>query len=342
MKIHLVGIALFCSVSLVASVGLADNTRKAKAAFNKGASLFEAEKFDEAAVEFRKAYEIKPNWKLLYNIGQCEAAARHYDIALELFETYLVEGGDNIDVERTQDLLIEIDRLKKLVGYVEITGAPQSAEVTVNGRLRGQTPLIGKLAVTATIENNIAVQKDGETLFEQSLRVHSGQTEVIDLAQEGKNNAIVSGQPEVSSNDGETATTDEVIPPKNNEEQPKPAFSPKRRYRPMKTVGWSLVGTGAGALIAASITGSMALSKNKDLQPECKGGCPDDLLDDEKTLNNLGLITDVLIVTGATLATTGLVLLMVARNKEKKDRHDVSILPNWQGNGMGLVATGAF
>jgi Flp pilus assembly protein TadD len=53
--------------------GAADD---AKRAYEEGVSHFESGRFPEAADAFRKAYELKPIWKLLYNIGQSEAAAK--------------------------------------------------------------------------------------------------------------------------------------------------------------------------------------------------------------------------------------------------------------------------
>ncbi|MBN2530773.1 MAG: hypothetical protein JXR76_30580 [Deltaproteobacteria bacterium] len=39
--------------------------------------LFENEQYPEASAKFRKAYELKPSWKILVSIGQCEATAKN-------------------------------------------------------------------------------------------------------------------------------------------------------------------------------------------------------------------------------------------------------------------------
>ena len=47
----------------------------AQVAFREGVKLFRSDRYKEAATSFRKAYELKSNWKIQYNIGQSEAAA---------------------------------------------------------------------------------------------------------------------------------------------------------------------------------------------------------------------------------------------------------------------------
>ena len=81
-----------------------DESEKAQALFQKGADLYENSAFDRAADAFRQAYAIRPSWKLYYNIGQSEAAAKHYGLALEAFEKYLAEGGDDVEKERSDEV----------------------------------------------------------------------------------------------------------------------------------------------------------------------------------------------------------------------------------------------
>jgi tetratricopeptide (TPR) repeat protein len=128
MKRYLSGLwILLCVVCVAQTVAASGAQRRAKVAFNDGTELFEQQKFSDAARRFRDAYEIRPNWKLLYNIGQCEAAARRYGVALELFESYMAAGGDNIDQERTRELIGEMERLRNLVGFLDFQDLPMGA-----------------------------------------------------------------------------------------------------------------------------------------------------------------------------------------------------------------------
>ncbi|MBN2717064.1 MAG: tetratricopeptide repeat protein [Deltaproteobacteria bacterium] len=343
MKTRVTGVWLFMCLMLFGFAGLANDTKLAKKAFDKGTALFEKEQYVDAAAQFRKAYDLRPNWKLLYNIGQCEAAARNYALALELFESYLVQGGDNIEMTRAEDLLIEIDRLKKLVGYLDIKGAPVGAEVIVNTDMRSKTPLLGPLAITASIENKVIIQKDEEILYDRSLKVHSGQTVTIDLSEKdaGVEQPVASepGSPDTvnapAASNTEAASAEDA---KNSE----PSVVDVSRYKRVKIAGWITFGTGAGALIASAVTGGIAYSKKVDLAPLCKGGCPDELLGEKEKMANLGRASDVLVISGAAVATTGLAILIVARVKEKKAKRNLAIAPFMNTGLAGFSIKGDF
>jgi len=104
---------------------------EAKEWHSQGLELFEAQQYSRAAEAFRRAWALKPSWKLLYNIGQAEAAASQYGLALDAFEAYLVEGADDVPAERHEEVLAEIQRLRVLVGVVELS-APGGAELVVD------------------------------------------------------------------------------------------------------------------------------------------------------------------------------------------------------------------
>ena len=107
------------SVSVaVGNLKAEDSSELAKTAYTEAKELFEKKKYAEAANKFRLANELRPNWKILYNIGQSEAAARRYGLALESFERFIVLGGDDIAEDRREQILKEIDQFKKIVGSI--------------------------------------------------------------------------------------------------------------------------------------------------------------------------------------------------------------------------------
>ncbi len=148
-------IMAFCLVLVSGSAIQADdevNTPQAEAAFREGVEHFRANRYDEAALAFRRADEIKPNWKIQYNIGQCEAAAKNYAAALEGFEAYLAKGGDGVSVDRQEKVIAEISRLKAMVGVVEIQGEDGDV-VLINGKELGALPSAArvKVAIGSTV-----------------------------------------------------------------------------------------------------------------------------------------------------------------------------------------------
>ena len=90
--IELYGAVLVALLSSTVFAEDEDPKDKAVQAFQEGKRLYGDKKFKEAADAFRLANHLRRSWKLLYNIGQCEAAAKRYGMALDAFERYVAEG----------------------------------------------------------------------------------------------------------------------------------------------------------------------------------------------------------------------------------------------------------
>ena len=261
----------------------------AKASFEEATQLYNQEKFPEAADAFRRAYELKPTWKLLYNIGQSETAARRYGLALEAFEKYLAESGDEVTEERQKEVREEVKRLREMVGALDVDVPPDSI-VVVNGVERGKAPLPGYIMVAAGVDLHVMVDLDGASIIDRTVRVSGGQ--VMGVARED-------------------------LPPGSAE----PAGSP------LKTIGWIAVGVGAAVLAGGAVTGGMSLSKNKELEKACtSGSCPSGVDPDiEESRDKLALMTDILIPVGGVLAATGIVLLIVNAAKKEQPAEETSM-----------------
>ena len=136
-KVSVLGV--FAIVLCTCCLGQAqDKSTDAATHFKKGVALFNENKKDEAVQEFNAAYEIKPSWKILYNIGQCHASLKRYGMAIESFEKYLGEGGDEVPKERQDEVLGELDRLRRMVGSIKVHG-PDGVEIYIDKILRGKT-----------------------------------------------------------------------------------------------------------------------------------------------------------------------------------------------------------
>ncbi len=148
------------------------NEEVAKQHFQEGSAFFEQKKFEDAVRSFRAAYKIKPTWKLHYNIAQAETAAKRYGLALEQFESYLAKGGDDVLTDREQEVLREIDRLRLLVGVLEVDASP-GTEVYVDAIHRGTVPLKGLIRV-AVGDHNVTMKYGGKAIFSRRLKIAGG------------------------------------------------------------------------------------------------------------------------------------------------------------------------
>jgi hypothetical protein len=174
---HTVALGLFSAALLAFAAGPvnADKTDDAVAQFKRGVGLFKSGSHGEAVEAFRRANELKPSWKLQYNIGQCEAALKRYGLAIEAFECYLAEGGDEVPAERRDEVLSELDRLRKMVGFIRIIGG-SGIVVYVDRVERGTTPMKSSIQVTAGVEHWIWLVKDGRKLLTVNEKLSGGET----------------------------------------------------------------------------------------------------------------------------------------------------------------------
>ncbi|MCP4599865.1 MAG: tetratricopeptide repeat protein [Proteobacteria bacterium] len=155
--------------------GAENGTDEAVALFNDGVSAFNDQNYQEAVDAFRKANSINPSWKLRFNIGQCEAALKRYGLAIEEFELYLGEGGDEIPQERQDEVLAELDRMRRMVGYIRVRGEA-GVDVFVDSINRGRTPMNKTILVTAGVKHWIWLVKDGSKILTAHESISGGET----------------------------------------------------------------------------------------------------------------------------------------------------------------------
>src|SRR5690349_17758223 len=75
---------------------------EARSRFQKGVQLFHEGGYEAALAEFRKAYQLAPSYRLLYNIAQVHYELHDYVSALKSFRQYVVEGGTEIPADRRE------------------------------------------------------------------------------------------------------------------------------------------------------------------------------------------------------------------------------------------------
>jgi hypothetical protein len=300
----------------------ANTDSEAKSAFEEGKVAFDTKKFSEAADAFRKANRLKPNWKLLFNISQCEAAAKRYGLAVETFESYLAEGGDEISLERRDEVLAELKRLRGMVGSLDVR-APEGCVVVVDNIERGKTPLSGHVLMAAGKEHRVQITRLNGTLLDRMIRLSGGQVLLVEVEDKAEPLAHKpEPKPEVEPLEEETGS---VL---KTEEK-----------RLLKTVGWVTVGVSGALLVGGAVTGAMALSLDDDLEKVCPGNvCLPGLEEDRDRLDTLTVTTDVLLGIGVAAAVAGVVMLIVDSQRGEKDKN-TAFVPN-VGPGYAVLSFG--
>ncbi len=82
--------------------------------YRAGLKLRKEGKHEESAAKFDEAYSLYPNYKILYSLGKSQSKLEQTDKALETYNRYLKEGGDEIKTERRQKVEAEIARLNDI------------------------------------------------------------------------------------------------------------------------------------------------------------------------------------------------------------------------------------
>jgi hypothetical protein len=158
----LLGVALAAAPAAAQPAGGASNDaiNEAQEHFKRGAELYDEDNFRGALIEFQRAYELAPSFKILFNIGQVEMELQNYAGALRAYQRYLREGGPDVPAARVTQVTQEIERLKGRVGELVIETVP-GAEILIDEISVGFAPLPEPAAVN-TGRHHIAVHVPGK------------------------------------------------------------------------------------------------------------------------------------------------------------------------------------
>ena len=121
---------------------VADPQAKAQAQslLTEGSALYEKGDYAGALEKFNAAYAAYPSPKLMFNIGQTDRDLSRPVEALEAFEKFLA-GATDASPETTADARKSVAELREKLGRIRIDCETLGAEVNVDGKSVGLTPL---------------------------------------------------------------------------------------------------------------------------------------------------------------------------------------------------------
>src|SRR3954465_9847176 len=90
----------------------AASVEEARQHYKRGVDLYGEANYTAALIEFRRAYEIAPNFSVLYNIGQIHYQLHDYADSLRTFQAYLSEGGNKVPSARRTEVEREVAYLR--------------------------------------------------------------------------------------------------------------------------------------------------------------------------------------------------------------------------------------
>jgi len=265
-------------------------SEQAKRHFNAGVALLqdlEGEKVEEAYRQFRTAYDLSGSPKILGNMGFCAMRLERDGEAIDAYSRYLREVPD-VDPEERAQIVRDLQTLS--VGLVRITlevSPPGAMVLDERVPVRGARVTNAYGPVNGKLEIGV---RPGHHVFTAKLA--------------GREDAQWEVEAYAGTKDQHTFTLKE--PPRAS--QPGPLVAPPERP---SAVGPIIVTAAGGAmLVAAGITGIVALNKTSDISNRCPGNeCPRtgfDLEGERSSARTFVGVTDLLLVLGTVTALGGL------------------------------------
>ncbi len=319
---------------------VSEESEEALIHFQQGVELYKSGRYEQASIEFARAYELKPSHRILFNIAQAENMLEHYAAALTAYEQYLKETIDEIDKQRRDLVQAEIDKLIHRVGQFVIQHNLEGGTILINGEERAKTPFNGALNVDIG-KHTVTVLIGNEEIFRRVYKIAGGQKISVNL----KTNRIYTDETSKLAPEKEplaetpNLVTSSESTAKVTERSSDNEISTKNGR---KVLGIAILSVGGAAAVAAVATGVSALSKKQRVIDGCDGYlCDKDQWSDEfDAVRSLGITTDVLIGVAAVGVVAGTLLTVIKSKRERAS--SVLLMPALVQNGGALTLCGRF
>lgn len=295
--------ACACAASPVARADASgpSDVEEAKKHYARGVALYEQGADEAALAALERAYQLAPNWKVLYELGVVEMALHDFTAALKYFRQYLDEGGDAVKGARKKEVVDYVAQLEQQIATIDLATDP-GASVKLDDVDVGTAPLAKPLVVNPG-HHKIAVSKDGRAAEPYTIIVSGGDHPRVEIALPAPTPPVT---PPPASESPPPAPAPPPPPALETHEAPPP---PSRADPFPPWLGWTVTGAlAAGAVV----TGLEALSANSSLT-NAKGApsTPEALSSLSSRAHGFALACDV--TTGLAVVAAGTTLYFALR-----------------------------
>lgn len=309
LRLGCVSLALALSLSppLVAHAQAADaaedDVAQARKHFNQGLKLYKDGDFDAALVQFERAYAVKPNYKVLYNIAQSYFELHQYVEARDALRRYLKEGEGSIEADRRAAAEGDLVDLERRIAHVLLQVNVDGATVYIDGKKVGVTPLAGRVDVSEG-QRTVSVESPDRGSKQRVVRLAGGEEQTVEVQFESQAAAAP------ASTAGSAAT------------------EPQQRAEQGLGAGFWATGIGALALGAgAGVTGFLALRAQDDHKAALGrfGATQNDLDDSRDKAKTFALTTDIL--AGGAIVCAGVATVLLVTHDSGKSQVGLGVGP---------------
>jgi hypothetical protein len=114
--------------------------------YEAGAALYEVDNFEGALTEYRAAYDLSKEPRVLRAVAVCQKDLRRYSDAVASLDQLLAEAK-NLEPEFLEKVNADRELLLPLTGLVTIEIDEPGAEISIDGRVVGRAPLTAEVRV---------------------------------------------------------------------------------------------------------------------------------------------------------------------------------------------------
>jgi hypothetical protein len=293
---HLAGFAALLSLAALparAQPPSPSAVGEAQSHFKRGVELYEDSDLQAALVEFRRAYDLVPNYRVLYNLGRVASALHDYASALHHYRQYLAEGGLQVPVTRRLEVEGELQKLSARVGQLRVIVDMAGTEIAVDDVSVGISPLREPVLVNAG-QRRVVVIAPGVPPVARLVEVAGEETVTVTIA-----------VPLPRATPRPPELVDPLPPPRPVQQKaPPPHRALPRRTWPT-VVSWTATGLLAAGTGAA---GFLALRDSRDLH-DLRESYPvsyDDLTAAQRRTRTSALVADGLLAGTVIMAAVSL------------------------------------
>jgi len=229
-----------------------DPSAKQEAArrFEHAIKLYEEADYTLALAEFERVYELVPDYRVLYNIGQVSIQLGRYARAFRTLKEYVARGGAELAPDRAAAVNADLTLLAGKIARVSVQVEQAGAQVSVDGAAVGRSPLAEPLVVDV-----------GEHRVQIELSGFVAQSQTFTLAGGDRRDATFALQPSQPS-------APAAGPSQGKRDMPQVAHSPVKPPAPSHRATWVGVGWASTGVLAAGalVSGALGVSAAGDLR----------------------------------------------------------------------------
>ena len=253
-------------------------------AFQRGDERFAQRDYAAALAEYKRAYDLLPEYGVLYNIGATNIKLERWADARRAFSDYIELGGERLPAARVQEVQNYLDILRQRTATLSLLLNVPDAEIHIDGARVAATAISG--LVVEPGDHVVRVAKPGFRPAEDVFHANNGDNVrvVLQLTRVGTLGPaapIARGALTVSS----------APPPLAIDPEPTPLWVP-----------WTLTGVLAAGWLT---TAALAIRARHDRDTIEQPGTPEHRIDAARRLHiSLAVASDVLLA--ATLVSGGI------------------------------------